>query len=397
MKKVIYAGAFRFPAADAGAARVLNNAKILKALGYEVMFISWGGDPRKEDKINEKYYYQEFEYINTYEIEDNERSFLVKVKGILQRGDKTISLLREVSLIDIVIGYGISFTSTYKLRKFCHEKNIKYISDITEWYADNEFPGGKYSPLYWLNELNMHFYQKRVENKIVISSYLDKYYFSENNLLLPPLVDLSEPKWKTEVIHTNELINNHQGIRIIYAGTPGQKDLLALVLKAFLRVLKKTNKLQFVILGVSENDAEKHGEDAIKYLKYKPNILFLGRVPQEMVPAYYKLSDFSIIVRELNRKNMAGFPTKMVESMAAGCPVILNCTSDLGKFAIDGENALILTDFTIDAVYQGFDRVLKLDKTQIAEMKHSALLSGKERFDYHAYIDQTERFINKLK
>ena len=56
MSKIIYTGAFRFPNGDAAAPRVLNNAKLLRELGYKVIFVSWGGPPRKEDKDENGFY-----------------------------------------------------------------------------------------------------------------------------------------------------------------------------------------------------------------------------------------------------------------------------------------------------------------------------------------------------
>ena len=48
-KAILYTGAFRFPIGDAAAPRVLNNAKILRELGYDVVFIGFGGEARDED------------------------------------------------------------------------------------------------------------------------------------------------------------------------------------------------------------------------------------------------------------------------------------------------------------------------------------------------------------
>jgi hypothetical protein len=40
--KMAYVGAFRLPNKDAAAPRVLNNAKIFQAIGYEVFFFELG-------------------------------------------------------------------------------------------------------------------------------------------------------------------------------------------------------------------------------------------------------------------------------------------------------------------------------------------------------------------
>lgn len=43
-------------------------------------------------------------------------------------------------------------------------------------------------------------------------------------------------------------------------------------------------------------------------------------------------------IREKTRKTMAGFPTKVVESMSLGTPVITTDASDLADYIKHGEN-----------------------------------------------------------
>jgi hypothetical protein len=232
-KNVIYTGAFRFPNGDAASQRVLNNAKIFRDLGYKVIFISWGGASRYEDMIDGKFIYQGFEYLSTNEISDTKRSILTKIKGLWLRGSKSMKLINNMDNVDIIIGYNTPFIFTKRVLRYCKKKGIKYTSDITEWYSHRDFWGGKFTPLFWMNELNMRFLQKRVKNKIVISSFLNNYYEQSNNIILPPLVDLSEQKWLVDNSFSIEAINTHKGLRIIYAGSPANKDLLGQILEAF--------------------------------------------------------------------------------------------------------------------------------------------------------------------
>lgn len=67
----------------------------------------------------------------------------------------------------------------------------------------------------------MTYLQRKVSNKICISTYLKDYYCESNNLLLPPLCNHSDSKWKTNI--EDERVKSFNGITIIYAGNPAKK------------------------------------------------------------------------------------------------------------------------------------------------------------------------------
>ena len=69
-KKVIYVGPIRSPNNDAASARVLNNSKLFKNLGYDVLILSWGGSYRNEDLFEDgNYYFNGIQYIITNDID----------------------------------------------------------------------------------------------------------------------------------------------------------------------------------------------------------------------------------------------------------------------------------------------------------------------------------------
>ena len=390
---IVYTGNFRFPAQDAASARVINNAKALKELGHTVKFLSWGGSPREEDKLPDgQYVYQGFEYVNTSELLDGKRSVAKKLKSMLSRGRKTMTLLKMMPNVKMVIAYNPPLCFTWNCQKYCSRNGIFFVTDITEWYASNEFPGGSCLPFYWMNELNMKWMQKKVKNKIVISSYLNNYYNHSNNLLVPPLVDLSEQKWKKKQVSIPDVITRNHSIKLLFAGNPAQKDLLVNILQS---VVRFGGRIQIIVLGVSEANANLY-INMEERRQYPDSIVFLGRVPQDDVPFYYSMVDFSVIVREPNRKNTAGFPTKMAESYAAGCPVMLNGTSDLLEYVNDGINAIVLTDFKVNSINRGFKQLLALKQEELDQMKINAKVTGKELFDYKTRISSFQNFTQNL-
>jgi len=393
MKTIIYTGAFRFPIGDAAASRVLSNAKVLRELGHNVVFLSWGGVPNVLDKFNDgDFYYHGFRYVNTDDIDVKTENPIKRLYNFFFSGVNALKIIvKMINDVDIVIGYNPPFFFTKKILTICKKYNIPFISDVTEWYNSNELPGGLFAPPAWVNYLNMTLVQKQVKNKIVISSFLDNYYKSSNNIKIPPLVDSNDSKWGD----LNSVLPPFDGVRLVYAGSPAKKDLLETMLLAILKSVKEGLKLQFVIVGVSKEHILGYCNNK-EILTLSNNFIFCGRVAQTLVPSYYNVSDFSIIIRENTRKNMAGFPTKLAESMMAGCPVLLNRTSDIADYVQDDYNGFLISDYSIDEFQFVLSKIVLLSKVKLNQLKLNSYNCAIEKFSYTQYVNNMYSFIKKL-
>lgn len=388
--RFLYVGAFRFPKGDAAAARVLNNVRVLMELGHNVRVISFGGE--KNDNWQE---YDGIPYLVTSDIDTH--SWRERVDRYTNPYPRCRAILKNLVFdTDAIICYNLSFSFSKWLIPFCKHHRIKLIVDTTEWYSAQEMPGGQWSPIYWMNEYYMKFTLKTVPNRILISRYLANHYPLGNNLILPPLVDVNEVKWNKHVLDYPEVVLKHKGIKILYSGTPDNKDLLGRLVQAALLVLADSPSIQVIVAGVDEEQALSFFEKGSDYYENKSHFVFLGRIPQDTIPAYYHLADFSAIIREPTRKNMAGFPTKMAESMAAGCPVITSKFSDILCYVEDGNNGIVLNGYSVRSIADGLHRILTLSAEQIDTMKIAAKQCGRARFDFRNYIDSVNAFINKV-
>ena len=127
------------------------------------------------------------------------------------------------------------------------------------------------------------------------------------------------------------------------------------------------------------------------------NIIFLGRIDQEKIPALYGEADFMVLLREDNRKSEAGFPTKFTESMMSGTPVICNLTSDLGEYLIDGYNGFVVENDSLESCLEVLKaKVLNLSLEKIKKMKYNARETGIRKLDYRNYTEKLNYFINNL-
>lgn len=128
------------------------------------------------------------------------------------------------------------------------------------------------------------------------------------------------------------------------------------------------------------------------------SIRVLGRVSRSQVLEEYKSADFSVLIRPVKeRYAQAGFPTKFVESMCCSTPVICNITSDLGKYAEDGVNSIILEDIEPEQIAQTLRRIICLSANEKKEMKRNARNTAIKMFDYHNFVPVFLRFIQTIK
>lgn len=388
---ILYIGAFRLPNLDAAAPRVLNNAKAMREVGHVVKFISWGGKYRDEDFCEDgKYRVCGFEYVISGDLPIG-GSVWGRLKTKLTRGQKSIKILQNMEKPDLIILYNADNAFSKKMLSYCSVHKIKLVNDITEWYANNELHfTDRYS-----NFVNMTKTQHKIQNKIVISHFLDRYYQESNNIIVPPLCDKSENKWHTAV--DDERVKPFEGITLIYAGTPAKKDSIHSVINVVNQLAKDGEKIRFIILGITRESYLKGYSEWIRDHDLHENVIFLGRVSQDSIPAYYKKADFMVFFREPNRKSMAGFPTKFAESVTAGIPVITNSTSDLPMYIVDGQTGFMIDGYSFEDIMKIMkEKVLMLDRDAIERMKAStSALSS--LFDYRHYINDFREFVEKIR
>lgn len=389
--RIVYIGAFRFPNHDAAAARVLNVARAMRLSGHEVSFISWGGVMRKGDHCQDgKYRIDGFEYEVTDEIDSNGGLFK-RIMNKLTRGNRTKKLLKKrLGTYDTIITYNGSITRW--LVNFAEKHHLKLISDLTEWYDYNEL-----KVIDWLpNAVNMHFTQKRIKNKIVISSYLDKFYNTSHNIVIPATCDAMESKWHKGKEDVFKTIGEYDGITLIYAGNPARKDVIHYAINAVQRLIEEGAKLRFLIVGIERECYLKRYSSLLTNKNLNPEIQFCGRVSQDDVPRYYAASDFMVLLREQTRKSNAGFPTKFAEAFTSGTPVIANMTSDLGKYLTDGVTGFVVAEPSEMAMYQTMkEKVLKLNRNDIENIKNNVREAAKQ-LDFHAYVQPLRTFLEEL-
>ena len=117
-------------------------------------------------------------------------------------------------------------------------------------------------------------------------------------------------------------------------------------------------------------------------------------MPRTEVFSAYSNADFSILIRDADQRYArAGFPTKFVESLCCSTPVICNLSSDLNKYVIDWNNAVILPNILPITIKKMLEKIVNTPREEIDAMKVNARITAENMFGYSLYSDQLISFI----
>jgi len=366
MPKILYIGGFEMPDKNAAAQRVLSIAKVLKALGYSISFY---GITKSKD------FHGVVNGFN-YEAKDYPANFLQWVRYAVGFG--IIGYVRKHKP-EYVITYNYPAIAQFRLVCYCRLNNIKIVGDITEWYESKEVI--KHID----TSLRMRWCNKLLDGIICISSYLSKYYSRQRCLQLPPLVDLEEPKWKKI-----EINNKDSNIHLVYVGSPGKKDRLDYIINGIFQT--KISNLHLDVIGITENEYKKTYPE-FQNVKETDFVSFYGRMPHNDAVQKLSQSDFQIFFRDNSRVNNAGFPTKLVESLSAGVPVITNKISNISDYLIDGYNGFMIDTPSEENIREILLKISTLSPQNICELKNHISIHV---FDYHNYINDISLFFQSI-
>jgi hypothetical protein len=103
-------------------------------------------------------------------------------------------------------------------------------------------------------------------------------------------------------------------------------------------------------------------------------------------------SDFTLLLRENNESNNAGFPTKVAESISLGVPPLLNFTSDIKDYLYDKINCIEIPDIhNLEEIVTIVIRILKMNDTELNNLRNIELTYTP--FFYQRYSDIFAKFI----
>lgn len=394
---VVIVGEFTFPDRSASAFRVLGLGRALREAGMKVGFVGVESLGRPEDRqADGGYAFDGFPY---YPEQRPDREVFRRARRAVSThvlGNTFLARLRAIdtSRVRVIIAYHPSTPTFLRLRRFCRQRQIVLIPDCTEWYSPRQVAGGWCSPLLLDSELRMRWANVSTGSVIVISSFLDDYYTAREcrTLRVPPLVDLQEPKWRLAPQRTAS-----SELRLVYAGVPGKKDQLQSVLLAIRAIKREKVPISLTLIGPSREilvnvclsgDSSLLDElhDCVTAVGPLPHVAALRRVSE---------ADFSVLLRPDARYAKAGFPTKVVESLAASVPVVATSRGDIGLYVRDGVEGFLLSDNQPSTLAAMLRRIAAAPREQWRRMREDAHTRAEECFDYRRHVEPLRGFLDE--
>lgn len=393
---VVITGAFRFPDGDAAAARVLGLGKALRQTGVEVVFCGWEAESRPQDlTASGCYEFEGFKYFSQADLRVGKVSAMRRLFGYILAGRRTLAWLKGLDKKNCpvaVIAYHGRTIFLLRLIHYCRARKIRLLFDCTEWYDSRALVGGRFGLVSLDETIRMRFVNRLVSRGIVISRFLEDYYLKRRCVVarVPPTVDFSNLKWNVAAPASMA----SKSISLVYAGVPGKKDLLANVIRAIFVIKGEGQDVVLNLVGPRPQEVESLFDDWPSVLgDLGDSLIFHGRVPQGSVPELVSKADFSVLLRPPERFAQAGFPTKVVESLAAGVPVICNLTSDLGMYVREGKEGLIASDHSVDSFVSCLRRATGMSLEQRLAMREFSRVAAQEYFSCQRYADVLKEMI----
>ena len=356
---ILYVGGFQLPERNAAAQRVAAIAKGLRDVGYDVIFLNSLKNTDNSGVVEKEYFgFKCYEYGREGNVD-----YLITAKTTLGFAEKLHP--------DAIIAYNYPAIALDRIRKYCNANKIKCYADVTEWYN----AAGKNFIACFIKGIDttyrMRVVHKKLDGIIAISRYLYDYYKEyTNTVLIPPTVDITDAKW-----HVSE--KKHQEyVSFAYAGVPyASKERLDLIVSAVGEVSRKA-AVRLNIVGITKEQFR------TLYAWKAPlpeAVTFWGRVEHQKALEIVEKSDWSIILRDNSRLVKAGFPTKLVESISCGTPVIANRFSNVFDYLTE-ENSICVEnmDDIADYIVQACNK-----RCDVACMA----------FDYHSFLKELETLL----
>ncbi|QOC92743.1 glycosyltransferase [Micromonospora craniellae] len=264
------------------------------------------------------------------------------------------------------------------------------VVDASERHDRHQFARGWLTPYFVRHRWSTFLATRLVHRATAVTGALADHLtgYGLDVLVVPPQVDCDEFRPP----RTPSLAD---GLRLLYAGTPGRKDMLDVIVRGISRLAPADQRrVSLTIAGVTREQAATRSDlDPALLDAVRAEVTFLGRVPRDSVLALLGGAHFSVLVRPTGGYAAHGFPSKVPESLAAGCPVLLNHTSDLAAYVHDGAEGLVLDGNGPDDVRRGIERALRLRDEEWVAMSRAALSRARESFDHRAWQARVTAFL----
>lgn len=399
---IVYIGDFDIRNENVQSHLVRNNGKIFNELNFHVEFIGINRNIHSFDDKQCNQIVQLDDGNSLFELPDTLNvSGLLKTPKVSRLIISRLDFLSNTYDIESIITYQ---SPTYavvlkKIAEWCICNHIPYIVNCADLpiFDQQSFIRRIVMKNNWsmMHKIN----QEYASGIIAVSKYIEDFYRKPNrhSVVIPPLFD-SKNK------NNNPTVKNEIPT-FIYAGTPfkakgqeikpqGMKDRLDCIIDMFLKVSQKGEKYIFNIVGISKEEyisgVPRHADS----LRKEERIQFMGRKSHAETLNYVSLSDFSINYRDENIMTLAGYSTKIVESVSLGTPVVINDIGDTFRYLEQNVTGIKLSKDEAESV-KIITALCRMPVEERFELKEKC--KSAEVFEWRKFVGLIDAFLTKIR
>jgi glycosyltransferase involved in cell wall biosynthesis len=223
--------------------------------------------------------------------------------------------------------------------------------------------------------------------------FLKKSIPDRNILIVPQTVDIERFEKKTD-----EFDKPFPYEYIAYIGSLNQqKDGVLTLTESFSEVSARFPLMHLAIAGDGSQQEINLLSALIMQLNLNNKVHYIGRISSDKIPFFLHGAKLLASCRPRSMQSDFGFPTKVVEYLASGKPVVTTVTGELAFYLKDKVNAFIATTADASAfslkiieVLQDYDFAMKVAQNgkELVREKFNPIVQTKKIIDYVKYSNE---------
>jgi len=168
------------------------------------------------------------------------------------------------------------------------------------------------------------------------------------------------------------------GRRIVaFIGSFYKYEGLDLLIEAFRRVGSRRDDVALLLVGGGETESSLR--EQARSLGIQDRVVFLGRVPHEVIPRVYASADVLAYPRYSMRLTELVTPLKPLEAMAMGKPLVASDVGGHRELIQDGRTGLLFPPGDAEALAQTLGRILEDDSLRATLAREGTAWVARER------------------
>lgn len=403
MKTIVYIGGFELPDRNAAAQRVLNNARVLRALGHRVVLVGvsrarpYGRGLHPADTGGADVEAWEIGYpAGRNDWFDHIRSDW-PVRTLAGQGTVAPG---EVSA---VICYNHPALAQRAIAKLARQWGAAAIADCTEWYAARPWTSLANIVKNLDVPLRMRWVNRRMDGIITTSPYMTGFYRPTGLPIveIPTLMDRPDEPPPPLGGEGGDAAAPMPLFAIASGFAEGMRaeevhDRIDWILELlYAAVARGGGDFVLRIAGVDrERYLSVFTDHAALLDRLGERVLFMGRLPRVELLRHLQGAAFAFVLRHESRVTLAGFPSKYSEAITYGTPCIINALPSVRAYHVEGKTGFTIDPDDRDDAADRLCDMLAMDSEAIMAMKRSCRDYG--AFTVEAFETQVADFLSAV-